>query len=234
MALKPAADGPNSLGPGSATSRSPWWGPLPSPSSHSGRSEAPENSETSPREKGNLGLPVLLTDGSTHLEQIVGSERGPLSCRNAARVESGAQRPEDAQECEGTGGGVDRGSEGRGAKVTGADELLSGSTGASRVTPPRRCSLCGDRLQQLEFGGWGETEVNSLLCASSCFFFQADGTRGKHGCVGGMGAGEGRGRGAHQRVKKRTPAFTHNLLRHVDMWKVRCTWITIAAIILPL
>lgn len=172
MALKPAADGPNSLGPGSATSRSPWWGPLPSPSSHSGRSEAPENSETSPREKGNLGLPVLLTDGSTHLEQIVGSERGPLSCRNAARVESGAQRPEDAQECEGTGGGGRWGSEGRGAKVTGADELLSGGTGASRVTPPRRCSLCGDRLQQLEFGGWGETEVNSLLCTSSRFFFR--------------------------------------------------------------
>lgn len=86
MALKPAADGPNSLGPGSATSRSPWWGPLPSPSSHSGRSEAPENSETGPREKGNLGLPVLLTDGSTHLEQIVGSERGP--CRVATPPES--------------------------------------------------------------------------------------------------------------------------------------------------
>lgn len=231
MALKPAADGPNSLGPGSATSRSPWWGPLPSPSSHSGRSEAPENSETSPREKGNLGLPVLLTDGSTHLEQIVGSERGP--CRVATPPESsrelnGPKTPRSARAREGGRWG----SEGRGAKVTGADELLSGGTGASRVTPPRRCSLCGDRLQQLEFGGWGETEVNSLLC--TVFFFQADGTRGKHGCVGGMGAGEGRGRGAHQRVKKRTPAFTHNLLRHVDMWKVRCTWITTAAIILPL
>lgn len=104
MALKPAADGPNSLGPGSATSRSPWWGPLPSPSSHSGRSEAPENSETSPREKGNLGLPVLLTDGSTHLEQIVGSERGP--CRVATPAESsrelnGPKTPRSARAREG-------------------------------------------------------------------------------------------------------------------------------------
>lgn len=152
-----------------------------------------------------------------------------MSQRRPSRVGSSTARRRPGER--GHGRGVDRGSEGRGAKVTGADELLSGGTGASRVTPPR---LCGDRLQQLEFGGWGETEVNSLLCTSSCFFFQADGTRGKHGCVGGMGTGEGRGRGAHQRVKKRTPAFTHNLLRHVDMWKVRCTWITIAAIILPL
>lgn len=147
MALKPAADGRDSLGPGSATSRSPWWGPLPSPSSHSGRSEAPENSETSPREKGNLGLPVLLTDGSTHLEQIVGSEQGPCCVVTPAEsVESGAQRPEDAQECEDPGerGGGSLGRErgvGR-AKVTGADELLSATQG-------RRVSLCsrnGERL----------------------------------------------------------------------------------------
>lgn len=61
--------------------KKPSVGPLPSPSSHSGRSEAPENSGMSPREKGNQGLPVSLTDGSTHLEQIVGSDR-PLF-RNA-------------------------------------------------------------------------------------------------------------------------------------------------------
>lgn len=72
--------------------------PLPSPSSDSGRSEAPENSETSPREKGNQGLPVLQTDGSTHLEQIVGSNQATLSQRTAiGGVESGAWL-EDAQD----------------------------------------------------------------------------------------------------------------------------------------
>lgn len=75
--------------------KKPLVGPLPSPSSDSGRSEAPENSETSPREKGNQGLPVLQTDGSTHLEQIVGSKQTTLSqCRG---VKSGA-RLKDAQD----------------------------------------------------------------------------------------------------------------------------------------
>lgn len=79
--------------------KKPLVGPLPSPSSHSGRSEAPENSETSPREKGNLGLPVLLTDGSTHLEQIVGSEWATVSQRTViCGIKSGAWRPEDAQD----------------------------------------------------------------------------------------------------------------------------------------
>lgn len=81
--------------------KKPLVGPLPSPSSHSGRSEAPENSETSPREKGNLGLPVLLTDGSTHLEQIVGSDRAALSQRTVfCGVKSGAQRRPECK-CEG-------------------------------------------------------------------------------------------------------------------------------------
>lgn len=74
--------------------KKPLVGPLPSPSSHTGRSEAPENSETNPGEKGNLALPVLLTDGSTHLEQIVGSNGAALSQRTRfCGVKSGAQRP---------------------------------------------------------------------------------------------------------------------------------------------
>lgn len=85
--------------------KKPLVGPLPSPSSHTGRSEAPENSETSPREKGNQGLPVLLTDGSTHLEQIVGSDRVALSQRKTfCGVKSGAQRPADAQDASVRGG----------------------------------------------------------------------------------------------------------------------------------
>lgn len=99
--------------------KKPLVGLLPSPSSHTGRSEAPENSETNPREKGNLRLPVLLTDGSTHLEQIVGSDRAALSQLTIfCGIKSGAQRPEDAQDVEGREGG-------RGAKVTGADDLFS-------------------------------------------------------------------------------------------------------------
>lgn len=78
--------------------KKPLVGPLPSPSSNSGRSEAPENSEMSPREKGNQGLPVLQTDGSTHLEQIVGSNQATLSqCTAICGVKSGAWL-EDAQD----------------------------------------------------------------------------------------------------------------------------------------
>lgn len=78
-------------------------GPLPSPSRDSGRSEAPENSETSPREKGNQGLPVLQTDGSTHLEQTVGSNQATLSqCTAMCGVKSGAQL-EDVQGDRGKG-----------------------------------------------------------------------------------------------------------------------------------
>lgn len=78
--------------------KKPMVGPLPSPSSHTGRSEAPENSETSPREKGNLVLPVLLTDGSTHLEQIVGSDRATLSQHSVfSGVKSGSRWPTDGQ-----------------------------------------------------------------------------------------------------------------------------------------
>lgn len=148
MALKPAADGPDSLGPGSATSRSPWWGPLPSPSSHSGRSEAPENSETSPREKGNLGLPVLLTDGSTHLEQIVGSEQGPCCVAmpaESSRELNGPKTPRSARAREGGGDEADKGHWCR--------RIAQRNTGASRVSL-LRCSHYSDRLQQLEFGGW--------------------------------------------------------------------------------
>lgn len=113
--------------------KKPSVGPLPSPSSHTGRSEAPENSETSPREKGNLGLPVLLTDGSTHLEQIVGSDRAALSQRTIfCGVKSGARRPADAQDASVKGKGR---REGGGAKVTGADDLFS-------ITQGCRVLLC--------------------------------------------------------------------------------------------
>jgi len=80
----------------------------------SGRSEAPENSEANPREKGNLGLPVSLTDGSTHLEQTVGSRRaaGAVSQRHAA-AESGARWLADVCVCVCGGGG---------AEVTGAED----------------------------------------------------------------------------------------------------------------
>ncbi|CAB1425125.1 unnamed protein product, partial [Pleuronectes platessa] len=105
--------------------KKPLVGPLPGPSSHTGRSEAPENSETSPREKGNLGLPVLLTDGSTHLEQIVGSDQAVLSQDTIfCGVKSGA--PADAQDT----------SVREGAKVTGADELFKHNTGVLRVSLP--------------------------------------------------------------------------------------------------
>lgn len=78
--------------------KKPLVGLLPSPSSHSGRSEAPENSETSPREKGNQGLPVLQTDGSTHLEQIVGSNQATLlQCTAICGVKSKSWL-EDAQD----------------------------------------------------------------------------------------------------------------------------------------
>lgn len=86
----------------------PLVGPLPSPSSHSGRSEAPENSETSPREKGNLGLPVLLTDGSTHLEQIVGSEQARCVATRSnlrSQVRSSAARRRLGCKDEGVRGG---------------------------------------------------------------------------------------------------------------------------------
>lgn len=84
--------------------KKPLAGPLPSPSSHTGRSEAPKNSETSPGEKGNLGLPVLLTDGSTHLEQIVGSNRAALSqCTIFCGVKSGAEKPADTQDASASG-----------------------------------------------------------------------------------------------------------------------------------
>lgn len=89
--------------------KKPLLGPLPSPSSHSGRSEAPENSEISPREKGNQGLPVLQTDGSTHLEQIVGSNQATLSqCTAICGVKS---EPclEDAQDTSARQGDVDGG-----------------------------------------------------------------------------------------------------------------------------
>lgn len=108
MALKPAADGPRQPRPQRRHFKKPALGRLPGPSSHTGRSEAPENSETSPREKGNPGLPVLLTDGSTHLERTVGSEPGPL-CRNAQR-QVGSSTPTDANQdasarARGRGGG---------------------------------------------------------------------------------------------------------------------------------
>lgn len=103
--------------------KKPLVGPLPSPSSHSGRSEAPENRETSPREKGNLGLPVLLTDGSTHLEQIVGSDGAALSQRTIfCGVKSGARR-RPGRKCE------RRKRRGGGAKVTGADDSFSTTRG---------------------------------------------------------------------------------------------------------
>lgn len=154
MALKSAADGPDSPGPSSATSRSPRWGRPPGPSSLSGRSEAPENSETSPREKGNLGLPVLLTDGSTHLEQTVGSDRAALSQRNnivRSRVRSSAACRRPGRKGEG-------GAEG--AKVTGAEDLLSTTPGCCVLL--RRAFLS---IWSLEVGGGGRvrSRVPSLF-----------------------------------------------------------------------
>lgn len=85
--------------------KKPLVGPLPRPSSHRGRSEAPENSEASPREKGNQGLPVLLTDGSTHLEQIVESDSAALSqCTTFCGVKSGARRLADIRDAKVRGG----------------------------------------------------------------------------------------------------------------------------------
>lgn len=81
--------------------KKPLVGPLPSPSSHTGRSEAPENSETNPGEKGNLALPVLLTDGSTHWEAT-----GPL-CRNAQDSAESSQELkglQDTQDASARGG----------------------------------------------------------------------------------------------------------------------------------
>lgn len=175
--------------------KKPSVGPLPSPSSHTGRSEAPENSETSPREKGNLGLPVLLTDGSTHLEQIVGSDQA-LLCRNATfcGVKSGARRPADAQDASVKGKGEEGG---RGPKVTGADDLFSTTQGC-RVLLRRALTL------QSRSSASGVLEVGYRgRFILMCLFFWADGCEGKHGCVGG---------GASTEIKKRVPTFSHNPL----------------------
>ncbi|KAI4812836.1 hypothetical protein KUCAC02_024203 [Chaenocephalus aceratus] len=42
MALKPAADGPDSLSPGSATSRNPWWGRCPVQAASQGEVKLPK------------------------------------------------------------------------------------------------------------------------------------------------------------------------------------------------
>lgn len=134
--------------------KKPLVGPVPSPSSHSGRSEAPENSETSPREKGNLCLPVLLTDGSTHLEQIVGSEQG-LRCvatpAESSRELNGPKTPRRARAQE--GGAEEEGSVGAGGKGHWCRRIAQRDTWASRVALPY-CTRCEDSLQQLEFAGW--------------------------------------------------------------------------------
>lgn len=176
--------------------KKPLVGPLPSPSSHSGRSEAPENSETSPREKGNLGLPVLLTDGSTHLEQIVGSERARCvatrgNLRSRVRSSTARRRP----------GCKDRRGQGR-AKVTGADELF-GTTRGCCVLPCLSYDSAAtfSSSWSLAVGGRGGY---ILLCP---FHFQADGTRGNTDALVVSGGGGG---GLRQRFKKRTPTFTHN------------------------
>lgn len=196
MALKPAADGPDSLSPSSATSRSPWWGPLPSPSSHSGRSEAPENSETSPGEKGNLGLPVLLTDGSTHLEQIVGSDRAALSQRTVfCGVKSGARPPEDAQDAS-VRGEVEEGG-GQRSLV----QMICSAQHGGVACYSAELRLCSAVLQHLEFGGRGR-RGGIFSCA---LFFWADGARGNTDALVGGG-------GASTEIKKRVPTFSHNPL----------------------
>lgn len=149
--------------------KKPSVGRLPSPSSHSGRSEAPENSEMSPREKGNQGLPVLLTDGSTHLEQIAGSDWATLSQRTAiCGAQSGAQRFEDTQDVSVRLGG---------AKVTGADELFSTTQGC--CVSLRRAATLQHRTSASGVVG---AEEGIFSCAP---FFQGIWCEGKHGCVGG-------------------------------------------------
>lgn len=157
--------------------KKPLVGPLPSPSNHSGRSEAPENSETSPREKGNLGLPVLLTDGSTHLEQIVGSDRAALSQRTVfCGVKSGAWRPADAQDASVRGGG--------GGKGHWCRRFVQHNTGVLRVTVLSDDSAAPFfSIWSLEVGGRGGY---ILMCP----FFLGRWCEGKHGCVGGGASAE--------------------------------------------
>lgn len=118
--------------------KKPFLGLLPSPNSNSGRSEAPENSETSPREKGNQGLPVLQTDGSTHLEQIVGSNQATLSQCATIWLESGAR-------LEGTQDTSDR----RWGKGDWCRWIVEQNTGPLRVTL-LRCHYPAQHLQHLE------------------------------------------------------------------------------------
>lgn len=175
--------------------KKPLVGPLPSPSSHSGRSEAPENSETSPREKGNLGLPVLLTDGSTHLEQIVGSDRASLSqCTIFCGVKSGARRPEDAQDASVRGGGG-----GQRSLV----QMICSAQHRGVACYSAKLQLRSAALQHLEFGGRGQRGVYSHVP-----FFLGRWCEGKHGCVGG---------GASTEIKREfLHAATTHLRRHVE------------------
>lgn len=169
--------------------KKPLVGPLPSPSSHSGRSEAPENSEMSPREKGNLGLPVLLTDGSTHLEQIVGSEWATVSQRTViCGIKSGAWRPEDAQDASVC-------VEGGRAKVTGADELFS-------TTQECCVLLCYDFAATL-FSIWSLKVGDGGGIFSCALFFSRQMVRGETRMCW---------RGGFDRNEKRAPTFSHNPL----------------------
>lgn len=156
--------------------KKPLVGPLPSPSNHSGRSEAPENSETSPREKGNLGLPVLLTDGSTHLEQIVGSDRAALSQRTMfCGVKPGPRRPKDAQDAS-----VRRG---RGGGQRSPVRMICAAQHGGVACYSAELRLRSAVLQHLEFGGRGQSGVYSHVP----FFFWADGARGNTDVlVGGL------------------------------------------------
>lgn len=151
--------------------KKPLVGPLPSPSSYSGRSEAPENSETSPREKGNLGLPVLLTDGSTHLEQIVGSEWATVSQRTVlCGIKSGARRPEDAQDASVRGGGQ--------------RSLVQMSCSAQhRGVACYRTLLSYDFAATL-FSIWSLKVGDGGGYILMCPFFLGRWWEGKHGCVG--------------------------------------------------
>lgn len=188
--------------------KKPLVGPLPSPSSHSGRSEAPENSETSPREKGNLGLPVLLTDGSTHLEQILGSDRAALSQRTViCGVKSGARRPEDAQDASVRGGRRRR----RGGQRSLVQMNCSAQHGGVACYSAE-LRLCSAVLQHLEFEVRGRRGVYSHVP-----FFSGQMVRRETRMCGWVGASP------EIKFKKRAPTFSHNPLC-VGMWKVRCMW----------
>lgn len=177
--------------------KKPSVGPLPSPSSHSGRSEAPENSEMSPREKGNQGLPVLLTDGSTHLEQIAGSDWATLSQRTAiCGVQSGAQRFKDTQDVS--------------VRLGGQRSLVQMNCSAQHrgvACHSAELQLCSTVLQHLELSG---AEEGIFSCA---LFFRAYGARGNTDVSAG---------GFNRNKNKKTSSYIQLQPTCVGAWKEMC------------